>query len=73
MMNINWFLINFLQGMCGSCWAFSTTGNVEGVNFIQRGKLVSLSEEQLVECDTLDAGCNGGNHHHRCLQFKLWS
>jgi cathepsin F len=48
------------QGMCGSCWAFSTTGNAEGVNFVARGDLTSLSEEQLVECDTLDHGCDGG-------------
>jgi C1A family cysteine protease len=49
------------QGMCGSCWSFSTTGSVEGALAIATGKLTSLSEEDLVQCNNVtDSGCNGG-------------
>jgi len=48
------------QASCGSCWAFSTTGSVEGAYQIASGKLVSLSEEDHVSCDKVDSGCHGG-------------
>jgi len=49
------------QGQCGSCWSFSTTGVLEGWNFIKNGQLISFSEQQIVDCDTTtNQGCDGG-------------
>ena len=49
------------QGQCGSCWSFGTTGDIEGTYFLAGNDLISLSEEELVQCNNkTDHGCEGG-------------
>jgi len=50
------------QGQCGSCWTFGVMGAIEGMNKVQMGNSVILSEQQLVDCDNdgINDGCNGG-------------
>ena len=51
------------QGNCGSCWAFSATGSIEGAYGIKYNSQPSpngFSEQSMVSCDSIDSGCNGG-------------
>lgn len=49
------------QGDCGSCWAYSVTEGVESGLFMATGKLVELSPQQIIDCDGVDSGCDGGD------------
>jgi cathepsin L len=55
------------QGQCGGCWSFAATGGLEGSWQLASGSLTSLSEQQFLDCDTTDSGCNGG------LEYQGWN
>ena len=46
--------------ICQACWAFAVTATLEGAHFIESGKLLEFSPQQLVDCDTGSFGCQGG-------------
>jgi len=48
------------QGQCGSCWAFSAVENIESMYFLGGHELIDLSPQQIVDCDTVDLACQGG-------------
>ena len=56
------------QGACGSCWSFGATGTMEGAWKLAGHDLVSLSEQQLVDCS--GEGCSGGNPGH-AIQYAV--
>jgi len=49
------------QGQCGSCWAFSTTETVESANLVAGKHVVPGAPQEIVDCDSSDSGCNGGD------------
>lgn len=58
------------QGSCGSCWSFASTAVLESANAIKNNKLYKLSEQQLVDCDATNSGCNGGNLSLAAMYLK---
>ncbi len=48
------------QGTCGSCWTFSTAGNIESQAYLKTKRFVEYSEQQLIDCDKSNFGCSGG-------------
>ena len=77
--HVNWVEAGFNtvkdQGHCGSCWAFSAIGAIEGAYLAKHKKLLSFSEQQLIDCstesDTLgqNNGCKGGNFYGAFVYF----
>ncbi|KAE9420598.1 hypothetical protein Angca_010215, partial [Angiostrongylus cantonensis] len=60
-------------GQCGSCWAFAAVASVESAYAIVKGPLVRLSEQELIDCDTQNYGCNGGFRPYAMSYNKSYS
>ena len=63
--SVNWLTAGAVnpvqdQGQCGSCWAFSAIGAIEGAHYVAKKKLVKLSEQQCLDCSSAAHGCRGG-------------
>ena len=56
------------QGHCGSCWAFSMTDALEGVLVVGNGWTQTMSEQQILDCNTWGSGCQGGTQRQLTLQ-----
>ncbi|XP_060652823.1 cathepsin L-like [Drosophila nasuta] len=58
------------QKHCGSCWAFAAVATLEGQHFLKTGRLVALSEQNLVDCSTSDNGCHYGSKQSALIYVK---
>nr|CAR31335.1 pro-asclepain f [Gomphocarpus fruticosus subsp. fruticosus] len=52
------------QGKCGSCWTFSAVASIETLNGIKKGHMIALSEQELLDCETISQGCKGGHYNN---------
>ena len=56
------------HGQCGSCWAFNIIDALEGVLAVGNGWTQTMSEQQILDCNTWGSGCQGGSQRQRSLQ-----
>jgi cathepsin L len=57
------------QEQCGGCWAFAAAASLEGYNYLANGKLIDLSEQQLIDCVSNCEGCNGCSNLYNALEY----
>uniref|UniRef100_A0A914Y1H1 Peptidase C1A papain C-terminal domain-containing protein n=1 Tax=Panagrolaimus superbus TaxID=310955 RepID=A0A914Y1H1_9BILA len=63
------------QAKCGSCWAFATAATVESAYAVAHGELRNLSEQVLLDCNSDNNACDGGNvdKAFRFIRTRYWS